>query len=399
MEIRKKLPALLLVLMSATMGMGLAHAAPQEKKAPTAKAAKKSEAKSGAGKASAKKSGRAKASKHPRRVTTKADFAAKKTKAVELSRTEDKRTAGRAAKLAQAVGAHGLASASASSIVYDAEKEAVDGLSFSSSVVLVQDAITGTNVLAKNPMLQAPVASITKLMTAYVILEEGLDLNEMVTITADDVDRLKGTRSRLEIGKQVSRRDLLHLALMSSENRAAAALGRAHPEGFGAFVGKMNAMAQKLGMTQTRFMDTTGLSAANVSTAADLAKLVKAAVEHEMIREFSTDVSGHFDVNRRDAEETFRNTNSLVRQGDWQIALQKTGYTMAAGRCVVMYAFVDERPYIMVLLDAPASSQRVADANKIRRVLSSSSNAHGAEILRAKAAAEGAANWPTSASH
>ena len=385
------------------MGAGLAHAAPQEKKAQSsaAKVAKKGESKSakatGGKKTSAKKGGAAKvtkASRHPRRVTTKADFAAKKSKAVSLAHTENKRTASRAAKLAQAVGAHGVASAGASSIVYDAEKEPIDGLGFSSSVVLVQDAITGTNVLAKNPDLQAPVASITKLMAAYVVLEEGLDLEEMVTIEADDIDRLKGTRSRLEVGKQLSRRDLLHLALMSSENRAAAALGRTYPAGFGAFVGKMNETAQKLGMAQTRFMDTTGLSAANVSTAADLAKLVKAAVEHEVIREFSTDISGHFDVNRRAAEETFRNTNSLVRQGDWQIALQKTGYTMAAGRCVVMYAFVDERPYVMVLLDAPASSQRVADANKIRRVLSAPASAHGAEILRAKAAAEGAASWP-----
>lgn len=333
--------------------------------------------------------GKAKAA-YSRRVTTKADFAAKKAKAIALTKMDTDRASGHAAKLAQTVGEYGVAgaSASASPIVYDAEKDPVSGLSFASSIVLVQDAITGIDVLAKNPNLQAPIASIAKLMTAYVILEEGLNLDEVITVTSDDVDHIKNTRSRLDVGKQLTRRDLLHLALMSSENRAAAALGRTHPQGFGAFVSKMNETARKLGMTHTRYMDTTGLSTGNVSTASDLSKLVKAAVEHELIREFSTDVSGHFDVNRRAADEVYRNSNPLVRQGDWQIALQKTGYTVQAGRCVVMYAFVDERPYIMVLLDAPASSQRVADANRIRRVLSSPTSGHGAEIMRAKAAAE-----------
>ena len=380
MRFKKIVPSVALAL-AAVFATGQSLAAPQ----PQAKA-KTSASK--VKKVSAKKV-TAKRGLQSRRVAGKADFVARKSRGAGLSVAQAKRSAGRAAKIAQTVGAHGLAAAGASSIVFDAEKEPVDGLGFSSSVVLVQDAITGTNVMAKNPGMVAPIASITKLMTAYVTLESGLSLDEVVTISSDDVDRLKGTSSRLEIGQQLTRKDLLHLALMSSENRAAAALGRSYPAGFDAFVAKMNETAKRLGMSRTHYVDTTGLSAGNTSTAEDLAKLVRVAVEVDLIREYSTDVSGRFDVNHREADVMYRNTNSLVRQGDWQIALQKTGYTSSAGRCVVMYAFVDDRPYVMVLLDAPASSLRVADANKIRRVLSSPSTAHGAEILRAKADKEG----------
>ena len=251
--------------------------------------------------------------------------------------------------------------------------QAAGGLRLQSSSVLVIDRDRNTVLLARNPDEQTSIASITKLMTAMVTLDAGLPLEQTLTISDSDVDRLKGTHSRLAVGTRLSRRDILRLSLMSSENRAAASLARTYPGGRQQFVAAMNAKAQALGMRRTRFADPAGLNPQNVSTANDLAKMVRAASNYALIREFTTTSGQLVSVRNGRAQEEFNNTNRLVRykDPDWKIELSKTGYTAEAGRCLVMQARTANRPLILVLLDSPGKLTPIGDANRVRRWLES----------------------------
>jgi D-alanyl-D-alanine endopeptidase (penicillin-binding protein 7) len=211
-----------------------------------------------------------------------------------------------------------------------------------------------------------PIASITKLMTAMVTLDAKLDLSELVMITDDDVDALKHTSSRLKVGTMLTRDDLLHLALMASENRAASALSRAYPGGHPAFIQAMNRKAVELGMNSTHFLDSTGLNQGNVSTAEDLAKMVTAAYRYPLIQQYTTDTE-HVVRSNSGRMLQFRNSNGLVRSDDWQIDVSKTGYIQEAGRCLVMQARISATPIVIVLLDSWGKYTRIADANRIKK--------------------------------
>lgn len=213
-----------------------------------------------------------------------------------------------------------------------------------SSSVLVLNGLTGEPVYQKNPTKRVPIASITKLMTAMVILDSGVSLEEPVTITDAEIDRLKNTSSRLAIGTTLSRRELLLLALMSSENRAAAALARSYPGGTQAFVARMNRKARSLGMSDTIYYDPTGLDVRNTSTANDLARMVRAAYGYPLIRAFST-THEHSITAANNRVLQYKNSNALVRSGEWEINLQKTGYIQEAGRCLVMHATVGTQAF------------------------------------------------------
>lgn len=224
----------------------------------------------------------------------------------------------------------------------------------------------GQAIYGKNTEAVVPIASITKLMTAMVVLDAGLPLDEYVRLTRADVDSIKGTRSRLPLKSEVMRGDLLRLALMSSENRAAAALTRAYPGGTQAFVAAMNQKAVELEMWHSRFVDGTGLSSENVSTAQDLAKLVRAAYDYPKIREYTTDAS--YTVRLADGRALqYGNSNRLVQSSQWHIGLSKTGYISEAGRCLVMQAVIASEPVIIVLLDSWGTLTRIGDANRIKR--------------------------------
>lgn len=248
-----------------------------------------------------------------------------------------------------------------------AEAARADSPELRSESFLIVDQRSGEALLARNADRVAPVASITKLMTAMVVLDARQPLSEMLTVTEDDRDRLRKSRSRLPIGSRVSREDLLRLALMSSENRAAAALARHYPGGDKAFAKAMNDKARKLGMTRSRFVEGTGLSAGNVSTARDLSLMLKAASGYPLIRQFSTD-SRHTVALARGARE-FRNTNPLVKDPNWEISLSKTGYIEEAGRCLVMQTWMRGRPVLVVLLDSFGSRTRTADARRLQKWL------------------------------
>jgi serine-type D-Ala-D-Ala endopeptidase (penicillin-binding protein 7) len=242
-----------------------------------------------------------------------------------------------------------------------------------SAVALVQDANSGEMLIAKNQGAILPIASITKLMTAMVILDSGVSLEQRVAISGDDYDFVKGTHSRLRPGTVLTRDELLLLALMSSENRAAASLGRTYPGGTEAFVAAMNAKAQALGMTDSRFVDPTGLSSSNVSSARDLARMVAAAHEYPLIRQYSTTESASVQSFGRPL--AYRNTNGLVRNAQWEIGVQKTGYISEAGRCLVMRVRMASREVIVVLLDSWGKFSRVGDANRIKKWVESSTPA------------------------
>lgn len=242
-----------------------------------------------------------------------------------------------------------------------------DPLDLKSSVALIMDQDTNEVVFAKNSEAVLPIASLTKLMTAMVMVEARLPLDETLTVTSEDVDTEKNSSSRLAVGVSLTRGELLHLALMSSENRAAHALGRTYPGGLPAFVLAMNAKARSLGMADTRYVDPTGLNSGNQSSARDLAALVKAAYQQPLIRELSTSQEHAVRVGARQLQ--FRNTNSLVRNPSWDIGLQKTGYIVEAGRCLVMQAKMAGRKFIMVFLDSTGKYSRQADAERVRRWL------------------------------
>ena len=235
-----------------------------------------------------------------------------------------------------------------------------------SNVALVLDEGNGRTLYAKNAAEAVPIASITKLMTAMVVLDAALPLDELIAIDRADVDRIKHTRSRLEVGWHVARGDLLRVALMSSDNRAAGALGRTYPGGAAACVAAMNRKAGDLGMALTRFTDTTGLSTGNVASAEDLARMVRAASNYPPIREATATWSHTVRFPSGFALE-YHNSNLLVRNEAWSIALSKTGYLNEAGRCLVMLADVAARPVIIVLLDSWGTYTRLGDANRIRK--------------------------------
>jgi len=236
-----------------------------------------------------------------------------------------------------------------------------------SQAALVVDQQSGEILLGKNMESKLPIASLTKLMTAIVTLDAELDPDEPVTITKADVDRLRGSHSRLQVGTTLTRDELLHLALMASENRAASAITSSYPGGKDSCVLAMNLKAQLLGMTGTRFEDGTGLSGRNVSTAQDLAKLVQAAHAYPKIRDYTTSTSYQVKIGRRAMR--FGNTNNLTRSSRWDIGLSKTGYIAEAGRCLVMQVTLAERSIIIVLLDSWGKYTRVGDATRIRQWL------------------------------
>ena len=234
-----------------------------------------------------------------------------------------------------------------------------------SSSVAVIDQTTGDVLYEKNANLVVPIASITKLMTAMVALDAQPSLAETLTVSEADVDTLKGTHSRLSVGTQLTREEMLRLALMSSENRASSALSRHYPGGRSAFVAAMNQKARELGLTETHFSDPTGLTPANVSSARDLVKMVGAAHQYPLIREFST--SEEHQVAIKGRAQTFRNTNALVKSDSWIIGLSKTGYISEAGKCLVMQVWLNNKPTIIVLLDSWGKVTRIADAQRIKR--------------------------------
>ena len=234
-----------------------------------------------------------------------------------------------------------------------------------SASVIVLDAVDSSVLYSRQAERPVPIASITKLMTALVVLDAGQPLDELIEMTVADRRLERTSASRLAIGSKISRGDLLHLALMSSENSAAHAVARAYPGGLPACLKAMNAKARALGMKTARFTDPTGLSSGNVSSAADLTKLVAAAAADPTIRTFSTSASLTVAVGRHLLE--FRNTNSLVTKADWDVMVQKTGYTSDAGQCLVMQTVIRERPVLIVLLNSFGKYTRVADARRIRK--------------------------------
>ncbi len=240
-----------------------------------------------------------------------------------------------------------------------------DPLDLKSGVALVVDQDTQEVLFSKNDQAVLPIASLTKLMTGLIISDARLPLDEVITIIDEDIDTEKGSRSRLVVGTQLTRGELMHLALMSSENRAAHALGRTFPGGMSRFVGLMNARAIMLGMKDTRYVEPTGLSSANRSSARDLATLVATAATDPLLRQLSTSPGYEVAVGNRVLQ--YNNTNRLVRDPEWQIALQKTGYISEAGQCLVMQARVAGRKLIMVFLDSAGKYSRLADAERVRR--------------------------------
>lgn len=240
-----------------------------------------------------------------------------------------------------------------------------DALALKSSVAFVVDQETNEVLFRKNELAVLPIASITKLMTGLLISEAKLPMDEMITISQDDVDQEKGSSSRLRVGTELSRGELLHLALMSSENRAANALGRSYPGGLSVFVGLMNARAKSLGMVDTNYVEPTGLSSKNQSSARDLATLVNFASGDALLREYSTSTGAQVAVGHRTLQ--YNNTNRLVKNPAWDIGLQKTGYISEAGQCLVMQAKVAGRKLIMVFLDSAGKLSRIGDAERVKR--------------------------------
>jgi len=242
-----------------------------------------------------------------------------------------------------------------------------DPVGLRSNVALVIDQASSQVLFEKNSSVALPIASVTKLMTALVVVEARLNMEETLTVTDDDVDREKHSSSRPRVGATLSRDDMLHIALMSSENRAASALGRNYPGGLPAFVAAMNAKARSLGMTDTRYVDSTGLSSQNVASARDLAKLVVAAYNYPIIRQYSTDPK--YMVEPSGHAMQYNSSNRLTSNKEWDIGLQKTGFINEAGHCLVMYTRIEGRPIVMVFLDSKGRLSHVGDAARMRKWL------------------------------
>ncbi|MBA4261054.1 MAG: hypothetical protein C0443_03260 [Comamonadaceae bacterium] len=242
-------------------------------------------------------------------------------------------------------------------------RESEDPLDLNSSVALVVDQETSEVLFSKNDTAVLPIASLTKLMTGLVIADASLPMDELITITEEDAAVYRN--SRLAVGTQLTRGELMHLSLMSSENRAAHALGRTFPGGSSQFVRRMNTMALELGMQDTRYVEPTGLSSQNQSSARDLATLVSVSYQRQILRDLSTSPGHQLDLGHRTLQ--YNNSNRLIRNPEWEIGLQKTGYIAAAGRCLVMQAKVAGRRVIMVFLDSAGKLSRVQDAERVRR--------------------------------
>lgn len=285
-----------------------------------------------------------------------------------------------------AVAGGGLAAASAVSAVErkpDNRTDAAAGVDeppkLSANAVFVMDQNSREVLVSKNDKAVMPIASLTKLMTGLLVADAKLPLDEEITITEDDLDIYKGTGSRLSVGTRLTRGEAMHLALMSSENRAAHALGRTYPGGMLNFVRLMNAKAAELGMRDTRYVEPTGLSVENRSSARDLALLVAAAYQRPLLREFSTSQGYAVESGRRVLQ--YHNSNRLTADPKWDIGLQKTGYISEAGRCMVMSAKLAGRQVIMVFLDAADKSARIGDAQRVRRYVESVVSADAIERL------------------
>ena len=244
------------------------------------------------------------------------------------------------------------------------EQASIAGPLLSSQSALILNNKTGEVLYQKNANRVMSIASISKLMSAMVVLDSHPDMSERITISPDEIDRLKGTGSRLSVGTTLSRSELLHLGLMSSENRAIHALARSYPGGMPAFVAAMNRKAQSLGMNSSRFYEPTGLDFRNVSTAHDLSRMVQAASQYALIRQNTTSNYGSIRTSEG-RTQNYKNSNALVREGNWNIELQKTGYIREAGRSMVVRANVQNQPITIVLLNSPTSLTRVNDAHKI----------------------------------
>lgn len=250
-------------------------------------------------------------------------------------------------------------------------------LQLKSVSALVIDELTGTPLYASHASTTMPIASLTKLMTAMVVLDAKLSLDEKLTVTRADIDRMRGTHSRLREGVALSRQQMLNLALMSSENRAAATLARTYPGGKSACIAAMNRKAEELGLRHTTFADGTGLDADNVSTADDLAKLVRAAHGYKLIKQFTTTASQRLSVPHSAEPLEYKNTNILVRKSIWDIGLSKTGYISESGRCLVMQARISGRPMIIVLLNSQGKYSGIGDANRIRKWIEGAARTQG----------------------
>ena len=328
-----------------------------------------------------------------KRVTVKkaapsATAATKKTadtrRVAAVSRTADRPAKGRTRVAAQAAERSSKVQAASRAAIVPAKlsfgqmaglHEVSDPLDLKSSVALVIDQDTHEVLLSKNDHAVLPIASLTKLMTGLIISQAHLPMDEPITITQDDVDTEKGSRSRLSVGTTLTRGEMMHLALMSSENRAAHALGRTYPGGLSAFVGLMNAKARAIGMADTRYVEPTGLSSQNQSSARDLATLVNVAHGDPMLRELSTSPSYEVAVGRKTLQ--YNNTNGLVKNPTWDIGLQTTGYISEAGRCLVMQAEIAGRKLIMVFLDSAGKFSRLGDAERVRHWVESASSFGG----------------------
>ncbi|MFA7679649.1 MAG: D-alanyl-D-alanine endopeptidase [Pigmentiphaga sp.] len=340
---------LLTLFKGALLAVALTVAAPGVS-VEAAPAAKKTTSKAAASKKAAPKKA---AAKRPSTAAKKKTVASKTKKPSAVKKTASLATGIAAASLPPALSSGGTP----------------DRLDLGSTVAFVQDLGSSDVLFAKNEAAVLPIASITKLMTALVVVDAEQDLDEQLEITRDDIDYLKNTRSRLVVGTRLTRREMLHLALMSSENRAANALGRHYPGGLAAFVQAMNAKAKLLGMFETGFVEPTGLDSSNVSSPRDLVQLMKVASSRPLIRGFTTDTEYQVLVNGK--VERFRNTNYLVSKPEWNISVSKTGFIREAGRCLVMLAQIDGRELAIVLLDSTGTLTRTADAVRIRKWLES----------------------------
>ncbi|HEY1460113.1 MAG TPA: D-alanyl-D-alanine endopeptidase [Casimicrobiaceae bacterium] len=268
-------------------------------------------------------------------------------------------------------------------------------LKLASANALVFDTDAGQAIYSKGADAVTPIASVTKLMTAMVILDGAQPMDEMLSVDIGDIDLLKGSHSRLRLGSELSRHDMLRLALMASENRAASSLARHYPGGTQAFVAAMNEKARSLGMTHTYFNDPTGLSSENVATAHDLARMVQAAADYPLIREFTTTPSHYVEVQPTGQLIGFNNTNSLVKSGSWDIQLSKTGFIREAGKCLVMLATIASRPVVIVLLDSYGRLTRIGDANRVKHWLETGEAMPTAVAARAPAKVRRGRTIPT----
>ncbi|ALM84426.1 D-alanyl-D-alanine endopeptidase [Bordetella sp. N] len=356
-------------------------------KAEQAKAAKKAPAKTAAAKAPAKTAAKAPAAKTatakaPAKTAAATKSAAKssaKAAPAKKSVTTTRTVAGRKETVIRSSAGQPAvattrtltpvrttASADAGQAVARLTTPSSQAAALRSSVAYVQDLATSTVLFSKNEDTVRPIASISKLMTALVVVDANLPMDEMMEVSDDDIDRLRHASSRLPVGSRLNRADMLHVALMSSENRAAHALGRYYPGGMPAFVRAMNEKARELGMLDTHFVEPTGLSSENVSSPRDLVRLLRAASQRPLIHRYTTDTE--YDVEmRKGRTQTFRNTNALVRNADWDIKVSKTGYINEAGECLVMLARINGRDLAIVLLDSQGKYSRVADAVRIRK--------------------------------